>query len=139
MSWWRGSCVTKEPLPCVMGAQITEHLCMLTCQLVSGRGQVRLSLPPFPLLAPCSTLTGEVAEPSQRLPVINVTIREEEATEADSCDPISIPLCDDETVFSCPATMDEAIALGACTQTDKSHQVHTWLEPVCVYCHRQGS
>lgn len=61
--------------------------------------------------------------------MINVTIREEEATEADSCDPISIPLCDDETVFSCPATMDEAIALGACTQTDKSHQIHTWLEP----------
>ena len=71
--------------------------------------------------------------------MINVTIGEEEATDADSCDLISIPLCYDETIFTCPATVDEVIALGACTQTDKSYQVHTWLVPGCVYCHRQGS
>lgn len=96
-------------------------------------------LSPFPLLAPCSALTGAVAEPFLRLPVINVTIGEEEATDADSCDLISIPLGYDETVFSCPATVDEAIALGAYTQTDKSYQVHTWLDPGCVCCHRQES
>lgn len=56
--------------------------------------------------------------------MINVAIREEEATEADSCDLISIPLCYDETVFFCPAaTMDEVPALRL---TKHIKSIHGW-------------